>query len=392
VSGPAAAENSVVDDIEPMRRAIHRAMRGRGAVEPNPMVGCVIVKQGQIIGEAHHEVFGGPHAEPLALESCSESPAGATAYVTLEPCCHLRKKTPPCTPRLIAARLSRVVIACADPNPMVNCRGIAQLRSAGIAVDDGILCDEAKQLNAAFFKGIEQRRPYVTLKWAQSADGKVGAANLAAGQRLVISNEQSLAVSHRLRSACDALLVGIHTVLADDPLLTVRGVPTRRPLLRVVADGNLRMPVSSQLIRTTAAGPVLIYCAENIYRQRHAAVAALTAHGVEVAPLRTDATGALSLDHLLDDLGGRSATHLLVEAGPTLAGSFMRQNLADRVWVFRSTMRVNDPAAPGAQTVEYPPAGELTLGADKLTEYLNPQSPVFFAMTGSADLELAAGK
>jgi diaminohydroxyphosphoribosylaminopyrimidine deaminase / 5-amino-6-(5-phosphoribosylamino)uracil reductase len=387
VSGHQAAEHSIANDFEPMRRAIRRAMRGRGSVEPNPMVGCVIVKDGRVIGEAHHETFGGPHAEPLALAACTESPQGASAYITLEPCCHLKKKTPPCVPKLIAARLARVVVACPDPNPMVSGRGIAQLRAAGIVVDEGILRDEARQLNVAFFKSIEHRRPYVTLKWAQSADGKVGASNLPAGQRLVISNEQSLAAAHRLRAASNALLVGIRTVLADDPLLTARGVTTKRPLLRVVADGKLQIPVSSQLTRSAAAGPVLVYCAENVYRQKYAAVAALAVHGVEVVPLRTDPSGALSLDHMLDDLGGRSITHLLVESGPTLAASFLQQNLADRVWVFRSNTRVNDPAAPAALTVEYPPSGEVTLNDNRLTEYLNPQTPQFYSLTPSADLE-----
>src|SRR4051812_44360191 len=161
------------NDQDFMRLAIRLAMNGRGAVEPNPMVGCVIVKDGRVIGEGYHERFGGPHAEPNALASCTESPAGATAYVTLEPCCHTNKKTPPGTPRLIEAKLARVVIGCLDPNPDVDGKGVAMLRAAGIDVDAPALEAEAKQLIAPFLARTRYHWPYVTLKWAQSADGKI---------------------------------------------------------------------------------------------------------------------------------------------------------------------------------------------------------------------------
>src|SRR5437763_505869 len=154
-------------DAEYLRRAIRLAMNGRGRVEPNPMVGCVIVKNNRVIGEGYHQQFGGPHAEPNALANCVESPHGATAYVTLEPCCHANKKTPPCTPRLIAAKIARVVIGCLDPNPDVNGQGVAMLRAAGVMVEGPVLESEAKQLIAPFIATTRYRRPYVTLKWAQ---------------------------------------------------------------------------------------------------------------------------------------------------------------------------------------------------------------------------------
>src|SRR3982751_1227851 len=160
-------------DEQFMRRAIRLAMNGRGRVEPNPMVGCVIVKNDRVIGEGYHQQFGGPHAEPNALASCTESPQGATAAVTLEPCCHTNKKTPPCTPRLIAAKIARVVIGCLDPNPDVNGNGLAMLRQAGIEVAGPVLESEAKQLIAPFLARVRHGRPYVTLKWAETADGKV---------------------------------------------------------------------------------------------------------------------------------------------------------------------------------------------------------------------------
>src|SRR5947209_7612113 len=160
-------------DEDFMRRAIRLAMRGRGTVEPNPMVGCIIAKGARAIGQGWHRQFGGAHAEPNALASCTETAEGATAYVTLEPCCHTDKKTPPCVPKLIEAKLARVVIGCIDPNPDVAGKGCRELKEAGIAVDVGICEKEAKQLAAPFFASIEQRRPYVTLKWAQTSDGKV---------------------------------------------------------------------------------------------------------------------------------------------------------------------------------------------------------------------------
>jgi len=165
-----------------MRRAMELAARGRGAVEPNPMVGCVIVRDGRVIGEGFHRKFGEAHAEPTALAACVESPRGSTAYLTLEPCCHVGKKTPPCVPRLIDAGVARVVVGCLDPNPKVSGKGVEQLREAGIEVTVGVLEAEAKQLIAAFFALVKYGRPYVTLKWAESADGKVGGPP---GERLV---------------------------------------------------------------------------------------------------------------------------------------------------------------------------------------------------------------
>src|SRR5687768_2554687 len=234
-------------DVKMMRRAIRLAMNGRGRVEPNPMVGCVIVRDGRVIGEGFHEQFGGPHAEPAALAACTESPEGATAYVTLEPCCHTNKKTPPCTPALIAAKIARVVVGSVDPNPDVNGQGLDQLRAAGITVTQGVLEESAKQLLAPFIGRVVYDRPYVTLKWAETADGKVAGPG---GERLQISNERCARVVHKLRAASDAVLVGINTVINDDPMLTPRDVPTTRRIIRAVLDARLRIPMSCKLVRT----------------------------------------------------------------------------------------------------------------------------------------------
>jgi diaminohydroxyphosphoribosylaminopyrimidine deaminase/5-amino-6-(5-phosphoribosylamino)uracil reductase len=367
-----------------MSRAIHLAVPGRGSVEPNPLVGCVIARGGELLGQGRHESFGAPHAEPRALASCTESVAGATAYVNLEPCCHTDKKTPPCVPALIAAKLARVVIGCLDPNPQVAGKGAAQLQAAGIAVTVGVMENQAKQLNAAYFARALFRRPYITLKWAQSADGRVAAAG---GKRTLISNPTSLRVIHALRARSDAILVGIRTALCDDPLLIARGVPTPRPLLRVVLDPELRLPPESQLARTAHEHPVIVYCSQRTHQTRPLAVAALLARKIEPVPLPADGEH-LSMPDLLADLHARQVTHLLVEPGPKLARSFFDANLADRVWLFRSPTRIDHESAPAAQPVPYPAVAEVELDGDVLTEHLNPAGGVFFAGQPSPDVLL----
>jgi diaminohydroxyphosphoribosylaminopyrimidine deaminase/5-amino-6-(5-phosphoribosylamino)uracil reductase len=369
-------------DVQWMRRATRLAMNGRGRVEPNPMVGCVIVKDSGVIGEGFHEVFGGPHAEPNALSNCIESPAGATLYTTLEPCCHTGKKTPPCVPRLIEAKVARVVIGSLDPHPLVDGRGAAQLRAARIEVTTPVLEPQCKQLLAPYFARAVHHRPYVTLKWAETADGKVGAE----GSRVHISNPTSTAVIHQLRSRCDAIIVGSNTVLADDPLLTVRGVEVARPLLRVVLDRRLRTPLTSRLVQTAREGPVRIYTSSEAVRSnRMTIVPELERRGVEVRPIATTR-------ELLADLYECGATHVLVEPGPTLGTDWLRQSptFVDRVWVIRSTKTLGTTgiAAPEVPA-SYRSAGELDLDSDRLTEYLNPASAVFFAAESSADFVLA---
>ncbi|HEX2974118.1 MAG TPA: bifunctional diaminohydroxyphosphoribosylaminopyrimidine deaminase/5-amino-6-(5-phosphoribosylamino)uracil reductase RibD [Tepidisphaeraceae bacterium] len=370
-----------------MRRAIELAGRGRGAVEPNPMVGCVIVQGGRVIGEGYHRRFGGPHAEREALAACVESPAGATAFVTLEPCCHTNKKTPPCVPGLIEAGISRVVIACLDPNPQVAGGGVSQLSAAGVRVESRLLEAEAKQLIAPFFARMVHHRPYVTLKWAQSADGKVAGP---AGQRRQISNSSSMRLVHELRARGDAILVGIGTALADDPLLTARKVTPCRPLIRCVVDSHLRLPAESKLANTTDLGPVVVYCGADALREAPGRADALRGKGVEIVSLGLEGSHRrLSLREVLGDLYRRQVTHLLIEPGPTLARSLLQENLADRIWVFRSPVRIDSPTAPAAAGVDYPVAGQVHVDGDVLTEYLNPASDVFYRLEPSVDLKLA---
>ena len=375
------------DDSHWMRRAIRLAMNGRGRVEPNPMVGCVIVKNGRVIGEGYHQQFGGPHAEPNALAACTESPEGASAYVTLEPCCHTDKKTPPCVPKLIGAKVGRVVIGCLDPNPQVNGQGAGQLRAAGIRVDAPVAEGECRQLIEPFAGAMTGGHPYVTLKWAESADGKVAGPG---GVRMQISGPTASKLVHQLRANSDAIVVGIGTVLRDDPLLTPRGVPLRRKPLRVVLDRSLRTPLHSQLVKTAREWPTAVFF--NDFRADPRARDALLTHGVTLHGHDVDRTVddedlEIALDTMRDELGLRE---VLVEPGPTLANAFFAWRRANRLWVIRSTQTVNDDTAPRAVVVPnwFATTGTIRVGEDTLTEYRQPLAG--HPPTPSADFVLAA--
>jgi diaminohydroxyphosphoribosylaminopyrimidine deaminase/5-amino-6-(5-phosphoribosylamino)uracil reductase len=376
--------NPIANDGRWMARAMELALGGRGAVEPNPLVGCVIVRDDQIIGEAFHQTFGGPHAEPNALAACSQSPAGATMYVTLEPCSHTHKKTPPCVPRIIEAKIGRVVIGTPDPNPLVAGRGIEQLRAAGMQVD---LLDlpSSRQLIAPFVATTLHHRPYVTLKWAETSDGKVAGAP---GSRLLISNACSWRAVHQLRSRCDAILVGVNTVLADDPILTVRGLAPMRALRRVVLSRDLPIPLSARIAQPPDSTPVEFICSSEARQEKTELVHTFESRGITVTSLPVDSFGQPALLQVLSHLGAQGITHLLVEPGPTLARSFIEQNLVDRVWRFRSPRPAGDPGARNALAIDYPESGRVDLEGDTLTEYLNPASGVFYSLDPSPDFKL----
>jgi diaminohydroxyphosphoribosylaminopyrimidine deaminase/5-amino-6-(5-phosphoribosylamino)uracil reductase len=377
------------DDADHMRRAIRLAMNGRGRVEPNPMVGCVVVKKGRVIGAGCHERFGGPHAEPNALAACAEPPAGATAYVTLEPCCHTDKKTPPCVPKLVEAKVGRVVIGCIDPDPRVNGRGAAQLRAAGIDVTTGVLEAECKQLLAPFVAFVVLKRPYVTLKWAQSRNGMVAGRM---GRRVKITGDASDRIVHELRARCDAIAVGTNTVLNDDPLLTARASFASRNPARIVLSNSLKLPETGRLVRSARQHPLWVYASAASVAANETLVSRLRAAGVGVTPL-PDRDGRFSFGDVLTHLRGHGVVHLLVEPGPTLTRYFLSRGQADRVWVFQSSTDIEEDGAlaiSAAPPVEYPVTGRLAVDAnDSLTEYLNPTSSVYFAPEPSADFVLA---
>lgn len=324
-----------------MQRALGLARRGRGAVEPNPMVGCVLAKAGRVVGQGYHRRYGGPHAEVHALQSAGKAARGATCYVTLEPCCH-HGKTPPCTDALIAAGVQRIVMAMRDPFPKVAGKGARQLRAAGIEVQSGLLQAQAEELNQPYLKLLRSARPWVILKWAQSIDGKIATRT---GDSQWISNQVSRRVVHTLRGQVDGILVGVNTVLADDPALTARGVRPRRKAARWVLDPHLRMPLGAALVRTARVTPTGVVTDRRLVSSPKGK--RLAAAGVEVLGIRCNKDG-LVLAELLDELGRRRTTNLLVEGGGRTIGSFMDAGLADEGLIFVSPRLIGGEAAPSA--------------------------------------------
>ncbi len=307
-----------------MLRALAEAERGRGAVEPNPTVGAVVVRDGQAVGVGHHERFGGPHAEVLALARAGELAAGSTIYVTLEPCRH-HGKTPPCTDAILRAGVARVVAATRDPFPEVDGGGVATLRAAGVEVEVGCEADAARRLIAPFLKGLATGLPYVTAKWAMTLDGRTA---VASGDSRWISSGRSRALVHEVRGRMDAILAGIGTVLADDPRLTARPPGPRTPT-RVVLDGSGRLPLDGQLARTARDVPVLVAVTDRAPPDRRRALEQL---GCEVLPF--PGAGPVPVGPLLAELGRRGASNVLVEGGGTVLGSFLDAGQVDAVDVF----------------------------------------------------------
>jgi diaminohydroxyphosphoribosylaminopyrimidine deaminase/5-amino-6-(5-phosphoribosylamino)uracil reductase len=307
-----------------MRRALELAERGRGYVEPNPLVGAVLVRDGQLVGEGWHQRFGEPHAEINAIAAAVGGARGATLYVTLEPCCH-HGRTPPCTDAVIRAGIVRVVAAMEDPFPPVAGKGAAALRSSGIAVDLGVCEAEARQLNAPYLTLLEKGRPYAHAKWAMTLDGKIATRTRDSKW---ISNEASRRLVHQLRGRMDGILVGIGTVLADDPRLTVRPPGPRTPT-RVVLDSGGRIPLESQLVRTAREVPTILVTTTAIAPTKQAE---LTALGCQVEVVA--GAGRLDLSAVLNRLGQRRFTNILVEGGATVLGSLLDAGLIDAVHVF----------------------------------------------------------
>ena len=336
-----------------MLRALAEAQRGRGAVEPNPMVGAVVVRDGRLVAVGHHGRFGGPHAEVVALAAAGDAARGASLYVTLEPCCHVGK-TPPCTEAVIRAGIARVVAAMLDPFPEVAGAGFARLREAGIAVESGLEADAARRLNAPYLKRLATGLPFVTAKWAMTLDGKTAAAS---GDSRWISSPRSRALVHELRGRMDAIAVGIGTALADDPELTARP-PGPRRAARLVLDGAARLPLGAQLARTARAIPVWVAVTGRAPSERCAALEAL---GCEL--LRLPGTGPVPIRPLLEELGRRGATNLLVEGGGTVLGAFLDAGQVDAVDVFLAPLVEggSHPFSPARGTGPATMAGALRL-------------------------------
>lgn len=307
-----------------MQRALAEAGRGRGHVEPNPMVGAVLVRDDREVGVGYHARYGGPHAEVVALEAAGSRAGGATLYVTLEPCCH-HGKTPPCTDAVLRSGVVRVVAAMTDPFPRVSGQGVARLRSAGLQVDVGIQQQAARNLNAPYLKRIATGRPYVIAKWAMTLDGK--SATRSASSKW-ITGSRSRRLVHELRGRMDAILVGVDTVLADDPLLTAR-LPGPRVPRRVVLDSRARTPLGSAVVRTAFEVPTTIVVTDLASPDD---VRAFEERGCEV--IVVPGNGRVPIGPLLDILGGRGATNVLVEGGGKVVGSFLDAGEVDAVEVY----------------------------------------------------------
>lgn len=321
-----------------MRRALELAERGHGAVEPNPLVGAVLVREGAVVGEGWHARYGEAHAEVNAIRAAGERARGATLYVTLEPCCH-HGKTPPCTDAVIAAGVARVFAALEDPFPRVAGEGARLLRAAGIPVEFGLEAAAARRQNAPYLTLLGQGRPYVHGKWAMTLDGKIATRT---GDSRWISGEESRRAVHEIRGRMDGVVVGIGTALADDPLLTARP-PGPRRACRVVLDPAARLPLGSQLVATAREHPTLVVVDRHA---NEAARVALERAGCEILGLDKDAGGRLDVTALLADLGGRRWTNLLVEGGGRVLASFFAAGALDEAHVFVAPKLIGGREAP----------------------------------------------
>jgi diaminohydroxyphosphoribosylaminopyrimidine deaminase/5-amino-6-(5-phosphoribosylamino)uracil reductase len=356
-----------------MAVALRLAERGLGQVWPNPAVGCVVVKDGQIVGRGWTQPGGRPHAEFEALRRAGSAALGATAYISLEPCAHYGQ-TPPCTMALLHAGIRRAVIAATDPDPRVDGRGIDQLRQAGVEVMLGVAQEEAERLNAGFLLRVCAGRPLVTLKLATSLDGRIATRT---GASRWITGEEARQHGHRLRATHDAIMIGSGTALADDPDLTCRlpGLGERSPV-RVVLDGRLRLPSSSRLARTARAVPTWVITRATVDAKRRAA---LERCGVEVLTVTPGSGEHIDLGLALGALAARGLTRVLVEGGSALAAAFLRARLVDRLVWFQAPLLIGGDGLPAlgalaadalADCLSLRRTHSLTLARDAVQAYI----------------------
>jgi diaminohydroxyphosphoribosylaminopyrimidine deaminase/5-amino-6-(5-phosphoribosylamino)uracil reductase len=329
-------------DTNHMRAALALARRGLGTTWPNPSVGCVIVRDGRVVGRGHTAPGGRPHAEPVALAMAGDQAKGATAYVTLEPCCHWGR-SPPCTDALIAAGIARVVVAARDPDPRVNGEGLAKLQKAGITVETGLLEQEALKTLQGFIQRVTTGRPMVTLKLASTIDGRIATRT---GESQWITGEPARRAAHALRGRHDAVMVGVGTVLADNPDLTCR-IPGFRPtpVVRVIADSHLRTSLTSRLLRTAADTPTWFLLREGTNLAREEAFTTIGAKLIKIpgSPLGVDLPAAMAA------LGAAGLTRILVEGGGQLAAALLRADLVDRIAWFHAPSIMGGDGWPAVQ-------------------------------------------
>ncbi len=358
-----------------MSQALMLAEQGLGRVAPNPSVGCVIAKDGMMLAAARTQDGGRPHAEAFACDM-AQNAQGATLYVTLEPCAH-QGQTPPCVDKIIQSGIIRVVIATLDPNPLVNGTGVKALKAAGIYVDVGLMEQEAKAVNAGFFKVLREEIPYITLKTATSLDAKIATAQ---GESKWITGEEARDYAHQERGRHDAILVGINTVLADDPLLTVRFAGTSRQPTRIVLDTHLRTPLECKLVTTAKEHATWVFAGATAPAEKRAE---LENHGVRVVQFAADYAGRVPLEDALKVLAAEGITRLMVEGGAQIITSFLQGGLYDRLVWFRAPIIIGQEGmdAIGKLGIEhlqdvlrFGQKKTMTLGADLIEIYEKGQN------------------
>lgn len=334
-----SGRSNLTDDHRYMTQAIRLARKAEGRTSPNPLVGAVIVKDGKIVGEGYHRRAGLPHAEAEAINRAKRKAKGATLYVTLEPCDHFGK-TPPCCDKIISSGIKKIKIAMKDPNPINNGKGIRRLKARGIGVNIGICKKEAETLNEPYIKFMKKKMPYVTAKLAQSLDGKI-ATKL--GESKWISGERSREFVQDLRSKADAVMVGINTVLEDNPLLTVRDKRLRSPV-RVIVDSKLKIPADSKLLKSINRAQIIIAATEEAAKSK---IRLLENKGAAVIIFKSK-NGRVPLESLLRNLAKNGIIHVLAEGGGELIGSLFDRKLIDRFIFIISNKIIGGKAAPGA--------------------------------------------
>lgn len=330
------------NDERYMRMAIDLAQNAIGRTSPNPLVGAVIVKDNRVVGCGWHRKAGTPHAEVHALAMAAELAKGATIYVSLEPCSHYGR-TPPCCDAVIKAGIKRAVVAMTDTNPKVSGRGIKKMQAAGIDVKVGVLADEARKLNEVFFKWIEKKQPFITIKSAMTLDGKIASCD---GQSKWITSEKSREYGYKLRDINDAILVGINTVICDDPSLTARLPEGGKNPIRVIVDSSARIPLTSKLLNDGAA-PVIIAATQKANQDK---IKKLEAKGAQVLIVEETEEGHVSLPILFSKLALQDVCSVLVEGGAQIVGSIVKEHLADKAYFFIAPKLIGGEKAKNAVT------------------------------------------
>jgi diaminohydroxyphosphoribosylaminopyrimidine deaminase / 5-amino-6-(5-phosphoribosylamino)uracil reductase len=318
--------------------ALSLARKGLGGTSPNPMVGAVIVKAGKIVGKGYHKKAGGPHAEVAALSDAKEEAKGSVLYVNLEPCVHLGK-TPPCADALIEAGIKKVVVSMLDPNPLVNGKGVQKLRKAGIDVKVGLLEEEAKRLNEAFIVSMERKRPFFTLKAALSLDGKIATKTCDSKW---ISNEESRKYTDSLRAVADAILVGINTVIADNPMLIPKIIRPKKIPVRIVLDSKLRIPLACDMVKTSEKYPTWIFTGDDSRADKEAKLKSM---GIDVIRVPKDENGRVSLKHACNELYKRGIMDVIVEGGGEVNSALLKEGLIDKIFFFYGSILIGGKGA-----------------------------------------------